>query len=105
ACDFVGVIFVLLVHEFEKLVIHTDRFGGPKNQQAARIKSVVEVGDAALVQFRAQINQNVALTDYVETREGRIRRDVLPRERADIAHVAMNLITAVAFNKKTFQSR
>ena len=67
--------------------------------------SVVKLRDAALVQFRAQINQNVAAADHVETREGRISRDVLSRERANIAHVAMDLVTAVAFNKKTFQSR
>src|SRR5205814_2709059 len=100
SCGFLGVDFVLLVHEFEKLVIQAHRFGGPENQKAARVKRVVKLRDAALMQFRAEINQYIAAADDVESREWRISRDVLSRKRANIAHVAMNLVSAVAFNKK-----
>src|SRR4029079_5983323 len=102
---FFGVDFILLVHEFEKLVIKAHRFGRSKNQQAAGVQGVVKLRDAALMQFRAEINQHIAAADYVEPREWWIRRDVLSRKRANIAHVAMNLVRTVAFNKKTVQSR
>src|SRR5256885_1891986 len=65
----------------------------------------MKLRDAALVQFRAQINEHIAATDQVEPGKWRIGRNVLPRESADVAHIAMDLITAVAFDEKTFQSR
>src|SRR5436190_19571805 len=102
---FLHVDLVLFVHEFEKLVIQTYRFGRAKNQQSSRVQRVVKLWDAALVQFRAEINEHVAATNYVEPRERRIGRDVLARERADIPYVAMNLVGAVAFDEKTLQPR
>src|SRR5690348_3007891 len=61
--------------------------------------------DAALVQFRAQINEDVATTDEAQPRKWRIGCNILPRECADIADVAMDLVAAVALNEETFQSR
>src|SRR5437764_2192370 len=56
------------------------------------------------MQFRAQINQHVAATDQVQPGKWRVGCDVLPRERADVAHVVMNLISAVPLYEKSFQS-
>src|SRR5438552_12210279 len=65
----------------------------------------MKLRNAALVQFRAQVNQHVAATDQVEPCKWRIGRDILTGKRAGVAHVAMDLVSAVALHKKTFQSR
>src|ERR1043166_3770346 len=65
----------------------------------------MKLRDAALMQIRAQINKHVATTDQVDSRKWRIGADVLPRERANVAHVLMDLVTTVAFDEKPLQSR
>ena len=65
----------------------------------------MKLRDAALVQLRAQINEHVTAADQVQSREGRIGGEVLSGERADIAHVAMDLIGTIALDEKAIESR
>src|SRR5205807_7201381 len=65
----------------------------------------MKLRDAALVQFRTQINEDVAAADQVEPGKWRIGCDVLSCEGADVSHIAMDLVSAVALDEKSFQSR
>ena len=65
----------------------------------------MKLRNATLVQFRAQIDEHVAATDQVQSREGRIGGEVLSCERADIAHAAMDLIGTIALDEKAIESR
>src|ERR1700746_1731478 len=65
----------------------------------------MKLRDAALMQIRAQINKHVAATDQVDPRKWRIGADVLPCERANVAHALMDLVTTVAFVEKPRQPR
>src|SRR5207248_10808931 len=97
------VNLIFLIHQFEKLVVETDRFRRSQNQIAAGVERVMKLRDAALVQIRTQIDEDVAAADQVEPRERWIGAKILPREGADIAHATVDLITAIALNKKTLQ--
>src|SRR5207244_7900965 len=48
--------------------------------------------------------ENIAATDQVEPRKWRIRRDVLPGEGAEFADGVLDLIHAVALEKKSASS-
>src|SRR3989440_6294333 len=102
---YLRVNFIFLVRQFEKLVVETNRLSRAKNQITAGVERVMKLRDAALVQFRAQINEHIAATDQVEPGKWRVGRDVLSREGADVAHIAMDLVSAVALDEESFQSR
>jgi hypothetical protein len=65
----------------------------------------MKLRDAVLVQLRAEINEDVAATNQVQPREGRIGRDILPRERAEVAHDSIDLVSSVALGKETSQTQ
>ena len=65
----------------------------------------MKLRNALLVQLRAEIDENIAATDQVEPRKWRIRRDVLPGEGAEFADGVLDLIHAVALEKKAPQAR
>src|SRR5438552_18786875 len=75
--DSLRVNFVFFVRQFEKLVVQAHRFVRSQTQVAAGIERVMKLRDAALVQFRAQVNEHVAATDQVEPAKWRIGRDIL----------------------------
>ena len=65
----------------------------------------MKLRDATIVQLRAQIDEHVATADQVQPREGRIGGNVLSCERADVAHVAVDLIGTIALDEKAIESR
>jgi len=57
-------------------------------------------GDDALLQFRTEIDQEVAATDQVEAGERRVLRDILLSEDTEFADNLLNLIALVDARKK-----
>src|SRR5277367_4492361 len=82
-----------------------DRLGSSQKQKAIRFEGIVEDRDHAVLQLRAQIDQDVAAANKVQPREGRILKNILFREHASFADVFSNLVSAIEFHKESLQAR
>ncbi len=88
-----GIDLVFLVHRLEQVGEPADRFRGAQEQEPAGLERVMERGQRLLLEGRLQIDEQVAATDQVHAREGRIGDEVLPREDD---HLAQRLADTVA---------
>src|SRR5438128_3602373 len=89
----------------EEIGVSRDRFGGAKNEEAARLEREMERTHDPALQGRRHIDQNVPTTHEVELRERRVLREIVPRENAHLPQGLVDLIAAVNFREESPQSR
>ena len=94
---------VLFVDEREMIGKRTHAFRSTEHQITGRLEPVMHRGNDALLKNRPEINEQIAATDQIETREWRVLREILLGENAHFPDGLNDLITAIAAHKETFQ--
>jgi hypothetical protein len=59
--------------------------GYSQEQEAARVKGILEVVANLLLEFSVEIDKEVAARDHIQTREGRIPQQAIACEQYDMA--------------------
>src|SRR5262245_58408583 len=95
--------FVAPVHQLKHVAEDPDTFRRPEHQVTMGVQRIVKNWKRTLLQLRAEINEDIAATDQVESRKRWVGRDVLPCESAEIAYGAVDLIGAIEFFEVTLQ--
>ena len=80
-----------------------DALGGRKKQHATRLQRVVKSRDQAVLDFRFQVDHQVAATKQVEPGEGRILDDVLHGEHHHFADIFLDPVACVLLDEKVAQ--
>ncbi len=95
---------MVAVHRHEEISETRDRLGVSEHENALRTQGVMEDRHDPLLQEGLQIDQQVAAADEIQVREGRIGRDVLAREDADVANALGDLPAPVGLDEETAPS-
>src|SRR4029079_2956902 len=82
-------------HDLEEIGEPMDGFRVSEHEEARRLERVVEDRNDLLLHERPEVDEDVAATDEIQLREGRILREVLAREDADVSYGLRDLIAAV----------
>ena len=94
------VDFEFFVDQREVVGKYAQAFGTTEHQVRTGLECVMHGGDHALLQFRTEIDQEVAATDQVEAGERRVLRYILLSEDTEFADSLLNLIALVDARKK-----
>ena len=86
---------MLAVHRREQVGEAADRLGRAQHEVAIGPQRVVQEGHDALLQRRAEVDQDVAAAHQVEPRERGVPGEVVPREHAHLADRLADLIATV----------
>src|SRR5437762_14388106 len=66
-----------------------------KQEKAVRVQRVVERRDHAFLQRRGEIDEQIAAADKIDSRERRVDRDVLLREKTEVAKCLVHAVSRV----------
>src|ERR1700722_4232980 len=95
---------MLLVDLAERFRSRLHALRASQQKITARVQSVVKGGQHLLLQRDAQIDEEIAATDEIYSRERRIPRDVLNRKDTNIAHLLADLIAVIGLREKLLQA-
>src|SRR6266446_1682993 len=84
-----------LVHDGEELAEPRYAFAVPEEEEPRLVQGVVNAGEDSLLKRFAEVDQDVATAHQIHLREGRIAREIVPDEDAQLAHVLLDAIAAV----------
>ena len=74
-------------------------------RKARGFKRVMEHSQSLILECGSQVEQDVAATNQVQVRNGRILGQIVPREDTQLSQVFVDPITAVGLGEKAFQTR
>ena len=100
---FFGKDFVFFVHGFEQVRERAKGLGLAQKQKPFGLEGVVERGQHLALRVLFEINQQVAATDQVHPREGRIAEQILPGEDDHLAQELGGAVPAVLLRKEPAQ--
>ena len=92
-----------LVGQAEQPDLRADGLGLSQHEESLWVERVMEDRDEPLLQHDVHVDQDVAAENQVETREGRILGQVLPREDAQIAHGLADAVAAIDLREEAAQ--
>ncbi|MNQ72786.1 hypothetical protein D3C85_874980 [compost metagenome] len=84
----------LAIEHGEDVVKVADSLGGAEKQDAARLECIVEQRNDLLLQFRAQIDQQIATTDQIQPGKRGVLDQILLGKDQHVADAFMNAIAA-----------
>jgi len=67
----------------------------PEEEEPRLVQGVVNAGEDSLLKRLAEVDQDVATAHQIHLREGRIAREIVPDEDAQLAHVLLDAIAAL----------
>ncbi|MNV12963.1 hypothetical protein D3C71_1035900 [compost metagenome] len=94
---------IALVHHLEQARAGVGRFRTAQEQVAARLEGKVEHLQHVLLYVTIQVDQQVAATDQVQLRKGRVAQDVVDGEQHALAHFLLDAVFVVLPREITFQ--
>ena len=99
-----AVDLVLGVLRLEQVPEAADRLRAAQPEKAGRLQGVVQARHDLLLQHRLQVDQEVAATDQVDAREGRVGQYVVPREDAGVTDRLLDAVAAVDLDEEPPQA-
>src|SRR5205807_4500750 len=96
--------FHLLVQRREGGRKRSYAFRWSEQENACGLQRVMNHRQSSSLQHRLEVDQHVTTADQIEIAEGRIRGDVLRSEDAGLADGFVDLVPAVHFDEKAFQT-
>jgi hypothetical protein len=97
------VNLVLLVHQREQILERSQAFRRPQHQIAAWLQGIEKRGNGALLQNRAEINQQIPAADQIQVGKGRVLNDILSGEYAQFPDGFVDLVSAAMANEETIE--
>ena len=98
-----GINSVLPIHRLEEIGEPADCLARAQKQESIRAQRIMERRQDLLLQTRLDIDEQVAATDQVHAREGRIADEILPRKDDCVAQRLDHAIAVLFLDKEASQ--